>query len=536
MTGRPGASPEAAREGLLSLPAGYRLVLAAFLALFFAVSLATLQDGHSWEFDDFGAYLAHARNLVQGRPYQEGILLAASPVSISAYPPVYPLLLAPVWAWLGLSFTALKTVNLVFWALLTAPIFRLARRSLSRRTSFLLALFTLTVPFFFYFKQRLYSDPAFLVLAMWGLVIFLDYLERGGGRRLAGAALMMTLAMLTRAAGLSLFAAALLWLGLVERRGKPALVMALVPLAGMAAVLIFMADPGLGYLGQLPDWQGWLHGVLRNVHGTLWHLFQVLAPLPLAPDSALGYLIPMLALGLILLAGLARRVWRREVDFAIFFGLVYLAMNITWPFSATSRSMFLIGPICGILLLETLGAGLGRLGVTRPARRDQVLQALLLAGLVYNAVCAGLVFDYNENDTARPETHRMLAWLEENTGPDEHYVHSKARVVSLLTGRTGLPLPPNRELLLKEMKAYGVGRVILNLDQPQDRAARPWLAGRRPFRLEWSHGPWEIYRLGGPAGPGALLLLGGKARPGQRSLRTGMPASQGTLVWHRPQP
>lgn len=533
ISGNPGA-----REGLWSLPSGYRLVLAAFLALFFAVSLATLQDGHSWEFDDFGQYLAHARNLVQGRPYQEGVLLAESPADPAAYPPVYPLLLAPVWVWLGLNFVALKTVNLVMWALLTAPIFRLARRHLSRRTAFLLALFGLTIPFFFYFKQRLYSDPAFLLLALWGLVFFQDYLDRGGGGRLAGAMLMMTLAMLTRAAGVSLFAAAVLWLGLVERRWKPALLMALAPLAGAAAVLIFAAEPGLGYLGQLPDAGGWLHGSLRNVHGTLWHLFQVLAPLPLSPES--GHLTPMLAVGVTVLAGLLRRFWRREVDFQVFFALVYLAMNIAWPFSATTRSMIVIGPMCAVLALEALGAGLGLAGVSRPEHRDRALQVLLLAGLIYNAVCTGLIFNYNENDTSRPETTRMLTWLQENTGPEEHYVSSAARVVSLLTGRTGLALPPNREGLLRVMKERGASRVILNLTQAQDRAARPWLAGAPEFHLEWSHGPWEIYRLKAASGRGApfgaLWLLGRGNGPAQRSLRTGMPASQGTLVWHRPQP
>jgi 4-amino-4-deoxy-L-arabinose transferase-like glycosyltransferase len=502
-----------------------------FLALLLAVHLATLQDGHCWEFDDFGQYLAHARNLVEGRPYQDGIVLANTPASPAAYPPVYPLLLAPVWAAFGLNFIYLKAVNLLLLVLMAAPLFRLLRRELSRETALLFTMYCLSAPFFFIFKQRIYSDWAFWLFALWALVLFQGYLDRGGGRRLAVSLIFMSLAMLSRMAGLSLFAGAVLWLVLVRRNWKAALLCVTIPLALLLVGQLWLDTPVLGYLDQLPPWSHWAHGSLYNIIGTLWHLFEALAGGKLNPDTdGLLYFPPMVLVGVLLVWSVAYRFWRREPGFYLTFGLIYWLLNILWPFSPTTRSMVLLGFVLLPTIVQGIGLLLDRLGASRRGWRNKGLATVALAAMALNIVIIGLSFSQDENDTSRPETRQMLAWLKENTGQQEHYVNSANRVISLLTGRTGLALPPSRELLLRDMRQYGADRVILSLAQPEDRAARAWLADQPGFRLEWSKPDWEIYQRVRPSSevipPAVRYLL----------LRTGIPASQGTLVWQSPQP
>src|SRR5687767_4240985 len=69
---------------------------------------ATIRSGHAWG-DDFAMYIRHAINLSNGTPYDEtGVIRNPwnflGPV---AYPPVFPLLLAPVYKLWGVRLTVM---------------------------------------------------------------------------------------------------------------------------------------------------------------------------------------------------------------------------------------------------------------------------------------------------------------------------------------------------------------------------------------------------------------------------------------------
>src|SRR2546423_1632138 len=86
------------------------LALAGAITVF---HVATLRAGHSWG-DDFVQSLAPARTLAWGRPYARPGYVSAprrADVGPRSYPPLYPLLLAPVYAVRGLDFRALKLVG-----------------------------------------------------------------------------------------------------------------------------------------------------------------------------------------------------------------------------------------------------------------------------------------------------------------------------------------------------------------------------------------------------------------------------------------
>ena len=88
------AVPASRRASLLWLAIAL-LLIAVWYAL-------TLREGHAWGGDN-AMYLLHARNLLSGMPYTDtGYLYNPAsgrfPVS---YPPVFPLLLAPLVALFG---------------------------------------------------------------------------------------------------------------------------------------------------------------------------------------------------------------------------------------------------------------------------------------------------------------------------------------------------------------------------------------------------------------------------------------------------
>ncbi len=141
------------------------LLIAAFGAFY----IATIREGHIWG-DDYAAYLSHARNLVEGRPYGDiGYLRAPTSINPLMYPPVYPLLIAPVYGWLGLDFTALKVEGILFFC---AALFFLCLllRKRGEGTALTVVAVTALCPYFWDFKDSIFSEfpfLAFLFAALW---------------------------------------------------------------------------------------------------------------------------------------------------------------------------------------------------------------------------------------------------------------------------------------------------------------------------------------------------------------------------------
>src|SRR5579859_5083789 len=88
-------------------------VAIALIGIFFVL---TRRPGQHWG-DDFAAYIHHAENIVEGRPYADigYIFNLQNPVSPMATLPVFPLLLAPSYFLFGLNLEAMKIELILFF-------------------------------------------------------------------------------------------------------------------------------------------------------------------------------------------------------------------------------------------------------------------------------------------------------------------------------------------------------------------------------------------------------------------------------------
>jgi hypothetical protein len=98
-----------------------KALITGMISMIGVIHLATLRGGHEWG-DDFSLYVAHARNIAEGRPYADTgyVYNPANPtLSPRTYPPTFPLLLVPVYVVFGMNLTAMKAfVVLLFTAML----------------------------------------------------------------------------------------------------------------------------------------------------------------------------------------------------------------------------------------------------------------------------------------------------------------------------------------------------------------------------------------------------------------------------------
>ncbi|MGA2145575.1 MAG: hypothetical protein ABSH49_11510 [Bryobacteraceae bacterium] len=217
------------------------IAVLALLLVLIPIYWATLRPGQNWG-GDFSQYIAHARNLALGRPYGETTYVVTIPGMTeympNRYPPVFPLLLAPVYRAYGLNFLPMK---MLVQALLLAAcicLYALARQrgmrplpSAVAASAFALSGVVLGI------KDSVISDPSYLFFAALALVL-LTFVERRGWdstHPLLAAALVLPpilLAYGSRSVGLSL--ALTVFVSEVVRQRRPR-TFGVVTLLGFAA-------------------------------------------------------------------------------------------------------------------------------------------------------------------------------------------------------------------------------------------------------------------------------------------------------------
>jgi hypothetical protein len=128
--------------------------------------LSTMRSGHDWG-DDFSMYILHARNIALGRDYTNtGFIYNPVYYNIRGEePPVFPLMLAPVFKVYGLNLRAMQLEMIAIFLLACMAIFLTLKTELAPLTlTGLLA--ALGFNFFYWnFKENILSDFPFMLLS-----------------------------------------------------------------------------------------------------------------------------------------------------------------------------------------------------------------------------------------------------------------------------------------------------------------------------------------------------------------------------------
>ncbi len=184
----------------------YDVVVIVLIGLWY---LFTMRSGHSWG-DDFAQYILHARNIATLHPYADtGYIYnphELSPIGPVTYPPVFPLLLAPVYAVFGLNLEAMKIECTLLFLIGLGCLSALLSRVL-RRTDVALAIGLTGFNWYVWeFKNNILSDFPFFAFAF-GTLFLIDRWVRDPQRRVQHALILVLLLYLsyaTRAVGIVL--------------------------------------------------------------------------------------------------------------------------------------------------------------------------------------------------------------------------------------------------------------------------------------------------------------------------------------------
>ncbi len=151
----------------------YKWVLIVVLIMGIGIfSIYATSGSHVWG-DDFALYLSHARNISEGKSYDDtGLILHefAPTYSPQNYPPGFPLILAPIYSITGLNFYYLKIFIICWFLLLLWLIWIYFKDKIQFPWLFVILLIIGLSPFFRDQKENILAD---LPAACFILLVFI---------------------------------------------------------------------------------------------------------------------------------------------------------------------------------------------------------------------------------------------------------------------------------------------------------------------------------------------------------------------------
>jgi len=404
--------------------------IAVLVGLFY---LATIRAGHDWG-DDFALYIQHARNIAAHIPYSEtGYIYNPHNPAIGprAYPPGFPLLLAPVVAVFGLELVPMKVVIVLCFlgALLMLP--RVFQRDLPPRFTAAFILVLGLNPYFWDFKDEVLSDIPFLFFTLLSLYAF----QRGRKVPLAGLAAAAAIA--TRTLGVVLIPCFIVSDLLQLRRVRRETVLACgIAIALLLLQRLFGAQDGsyfdtftvtpavvgrniVNYLRALSDiWDNGYTGIGRKL------VFLVTVGL-----AGFGYFRALRGTG-----------ESRGPTVVEIFPVLYVIPVILWP--AYQGTRFLI-PLIPFYLYYCL-LGIRGLEIALAPRRHVAVACLAIVALVYGARYSTLRYGPLPDGVTAPESVELFRFVKQNTAAQDIFVFSKPRALALFAGRrAAAPFTPD---------------------------------------------------------------------------------------------
>jgi hypothetical protein len=457
---------------------------------------STIRSGFSWHSGDFSQYVHHARNIAEGKPYG-GIGYIVNPEFAShapaTYPPIFPLFLAPIYAFFGLNLYAMKAAVVACFVLLLGALYLIWRRAAGAGCALVAVVATGLHPFFWAMKDAVLPDFLFaLLLCCCGL--FIDRLyEKPAGQRsklmpILAAGTMMWLVYATRTAGIVVAPALILYdLWKCRRLTKFALGACGV-FAGLAVLEAFLAHNAGSYLAALVTHPSVL------VHTSAAYAYAVYDFCSGGSRAAAKVLaVAMTALAAF---GFVRRA-RAGLGYCEVFLLPYAALLMVWEAGSGIRYLLPVLPF--YLFFAIYGAW------SLPKARTAVLVALIAAlTLTYTARYDGVNWSVAGGfDTEGMEAlHRYVL---AHTAPADVFLCQSPRVFSLYTGRPASPYQPaaDSEAIWRHARRIGVRYVIRNTANAMDNAYLLQVLAAHSADVErvFAAGCFELYAVKRPASP-----------------------------------
>lgn len=455
----------------------------------FLFQLALLRQGHDWG-GDFAQYLSHARNLATLENYADtGYIYNpdAAVIGPRAYPPIFPLFLAPIYAVFGVNFTVFRVAILLLFVTVVAISTILFARRLSPWASLGMAGLLGFCPIFWDFHQMIISEHLFM---LWWMLTFYAYQRfRGDPEKPSehftsaiATGLLIYLAIGTRTVGIVLPPALLLTEVILYRRlTRYAVISITAAIVFYAIQKLVLPIGGSGYVDQLSEIN--LHMLASNFFAdstSFLFIWKNGYAKWFAAASGLAFI-------LIGIAGYVKESWPRPQLLAIT-SVFYFVLIVIWPGANGIRMTWPLLPGFLFWILYAL---------ENFPRSPRLQKTCVTAFVLFTLMCyAGQYSSFSFGPITGPESpaaQELFAEVNEHVAPEEVCLFFKPRVLAFYTRRSsiGYPIDLNPQSLDRTLETAQVDVVITRSEQLPELEN---LLQHDGFQVAWSNAEFQLWR------------------------------------------
>ena len=461
------------------------------IGIFYA---ATLREGHDWG-GDFSQYILHARNIAEGRPYLDigYIVNIFSFVAPDKYPPVFPILLAPVYLFYGLDLIALKLVVVASFCMSLLFIHKSFRVNLSRSATSLLLLVVGFNPVFWSFKDYVLSDFTFMMFSFMSLCMMqrsydlnssdcssIKNIEKIWSIILLG--IVMYLAYGTREVGLVLPLTILTYELLTLRKITKVSLISI----SVFAVFVMLQHYALkgsyispiieNNIAQLANdhsksviaFNNWdflsfdITHILRQIRHYSSLILEFWMPdrvMELSVWSLPGWIL-FWSFNLLALIGYTLAIWKKNTVLEIF-PAGYMAVLILFGGSQGIRYLLPVLPF--LIYYAFLAVMAIKIPNIIKIRNTSTSLFCLAIFLLYAPYISAKKDQIIEAGISSPQAIELWSYINDKTGPDDTFLFAKPRVLSLLTERNASAYPsnPDPEFIIQYLNAIDADYLVV---------------------------------------------------------------------------
>lgn len=479
------------------------ILLAAYLLIVGLFYIFTLQSGVNWG-DDFAMYIALAKNIALGHTYvHTGYIPNPNNPNESplAYPPIFPLILSPIYAIFGLNIYAMKiTLVVIMLCMLVACYFHAKPRLNDLITTYLYLGAVGFSPWLWEARGHIASEIPF----MFFLVLSLILADAAIARREAGSArwrlflgcaagVTAYLAYGTREVGGLLIPVFVFFDILQNRRISAPAVMITLTFVVLAAVQRHFVNVEKGYAE-----------ILNMYHWSVFYQHVIsygrLAVGYWGSDGLgrIGAFVIFMMMAPLYVVGWCKGFTSRKSIYSVFVP-AYVFVLVVIPISAGERYFL---PIMPLLLLDIF-VGVKVVGQWLGKEKGRVV-AIIVAG----AVSVSYVAWYRTQDFgpvadgpySRPSL-QLFAFIRKHTSPNSVFIFRKPRALALYTGRRSSPPPliGQYATLWRHIETIGATYVVVKYGGVQFDtvpALQDWAEeNRRRLELVFRNQWFDVYRI-----------------------------------------
>jgi len=460
--------------------------------------LSTIREGHDWG-DDFGMYVSHARNIVDGRPYSDTgyVFNPEKIIGPKTYPPVLPLLLAPVYRMFGIDFRAMKAM-LVMVFLLSLVMIHLSFRD-ELPGSYQPALLALAGfnPVFWMFKDIIATDMIFLAPLYFSFYFIHRTLRNAGSERtkirniliIAGG---IYLAYGTRSIGIVLIPCLIAWIMMVGVKPLRAAAVIIVITAALIFIQANASHAFTDYVGHFgfnsPERTIDMTREMIGYFSTYWANGY-------SKGGRIAFFLILSALAAIGLAGRIRKITLFEL-----FVPAYVVPLIVLPITLELRYCMPLIPIFIFYVLLGIRS-LARMTGNRSLEKIVYGTVMTVALLGYAGVYSRQDYGPIRSGVTAPEAQEIFDYVRNEIDEKDVIIFRKPRALSLFTGRPAAVWhsPTRDDELWRYFDNVSAAYLIAGPPhvEPGDQAyIRDFISRyRNRFRETYSNAGFRVYRI-----------------------------------------